>query len=150
LRLFFQEVVRMIRGFHSVFLICLLTISCSRSEGGRNRTIRESIDLWTFSNLGMMIFDSVPMEEMRGVHLAGAGMINRDVLVKGRIEISGTGGTYLVLSDSSVRLLVDLTRVSADNNRSLPKAGRPVYVHGEVKSSERGHIYLLANAIRGG
>ncbi|MEI6832728.1 MAG: OB-fold nucleic acid binding domain-containing protein [bacterium] len=140
----------MIRGFHSVFLICLLTISCSRSEGGRNRTIRESIDLWTFSNLGMMIFDSVPMEEMRGVHLAGAGMINRDVLVKGRIEISGTGGTYLVLSDSSVRLLVDLTRVSADNNRSLPKAGRSVYVHGEVKSSERGHIYLLANAIRGG
>lgn len=140
----------MIRGFHSIFLICLLTISCSRSEGGRNRTIRESIDLWTFSNLGMMIFDSVPMEEMRGVHLAGAGMINRDVLVKGRIEISGTGGTYLVLSDSSVRLLVDLTRVSADNNRSLPKAGRSVYVHGEVKSSERGHIYLLANAIRGG
>jgi hypothetical protein len=140
----------MIRGFHSVFLICLLAISCSRSEGGRNRTIRESIDLWTFSNLGMMIFDSVPMEEMRGVHLAGAGMINRDVLVKGRIEISGTGGTYLVLSDSSVRLLVDLTRVSADNNRSLPKAGRSVYVHGEVKSSERGHIYLLANAIRGG
>ena len=140
----------MVRGFHSVVLICLLTISCSRSEGGRNRTIRESIDLWTFSNLGMMIFDSVPMEEMRGVHLAGAGMINRDVLVKGRIEISGTGGTYLVLSDSSVRLLVDLTRVSADNNRSLPKAGRSVYVHGEVKSSERGHIYLLANAIRGG
>ena len=97
-----------------------------------------------------MIFDSVPMEEMRGVHLAGAGMINRDVLVKGRIEISGTGGTYLVLSDSSARLLVDLTRVSADNNRSFPKPGRSVYVHGEVKSSERGHIYLLANAIRGG
>jgi hypothetical protein len=141
----------MIRGSLSTFLICLLAVSsCARSEGRRNRTIRESIDLWTFTSLGMMIFDSVPLEEMRGVHLAGAGMINRDVLVKGRVEISGASGTYLVLSDSSARLLVDLTRVSADINRSVPKAGRSVYVHGEVKSSERGHIYLLANAIRGG
>ena len=140
----------MLRGFIKAGLICLLAVSCSRSEGGRHRTIRESIDLWTFSNLGMMIFDSVPLEEMRGVHLAGAGMINRDVLVKGRVEISGVSGTYFVLSDNSARLLVDLTRVSADSNKSIPKAGRSVYVHGEVKSSERGHIYLLANAIRGG
>lgn len=114
------------------------------------RTIRESIDLWTFSGLGMMLFDSVPLEEMKGVHLAGAGLINRDVLVRGRVETTGANGTYFVVSDSSARLLIDLTRVSADTNKSPPKAGRSVYVHGEVKSSERGHIYLVANAVRGG
>jgi hypothetical protein len=133
-----------------IFGALLLLVGCSRSDGGRHRTIRESIDLWTFSNFGMMIFDSVPLEEMRGVHLAGSGMINRDVLVKGRIEISGDSGTYFVLSDKSARLLVDLTRVSAQTREPLPKIGRSIYVHGEVKSGERGHIYLLANAIRGG
>lgn len=140
----------MARGLSRFFFLCLLLFSCSRSEGGRIRTIRESIDLWTFSGLGMMLFDSVPLEEMKGVHLAGAGMINRDVLVRGRVEITGANGTYFVVSDNSARLLIDLTRVSADSNKSPPKAGRSVYVHGEVKSSERGHIYLVANAVRGG
>jgi len=46
-------------------------MSCSRSDGGRVRTIRESLDLWTFRNVGTMMFDSVPLEELRGVHLAG-------------------------------------------------------------------------------
>ncbi len=134
-------------GLLAVILSCF---SCSRSEGGRARTIRESIDLWTFSNAGMMIFDSVPLEEMRGVHLAGAGLINRDVLIKGRVEMSGVGGTYVVVSDNSARMLIDLTRISADSNQSPPRAGKSLYVHGEVKNSERGHVYLVANAIRGG
>lgn len=139
------------RLLFSLALSCLvLQSSCSRSEGGRTRTIRESLDLWTFSSLGTMFFDSVPLEQMRGVHLAGAGMINRDVLVKGRVEISGSAGTYVVVSDESARMLVDMTRISAENNRSTPKPGKAIYVHGEVKSSEKGHIYLVANAVRGG
>jgi hypothetical protein len=134
----------------SFFSVIAASFSCSRSDGGRTRTIRESIDLWTFSNTGMMLFDSIPLEEMRGVHLAGTGLINRDVLVKGRVELSGVGGTYLVVSDNSARMLVDLTRISADSDRSPPRSGKSVYVHGEVKSSEKGHVYLVANAIRGG
>ena len=141
---------RQVISAFSLLVVMLLSFSCSRSEGGRTRTIRESIDLWTFTNAGMMIFDSVPLEEMRGVHLAGAGLINRDVLVKGRIELSGVGGTYVVVSDNSARMLVDLTRISADSNKSPPRTGKSLYVHGEVKNSERGHIYLVANAVRGG
>lgn len=133
-----------------IILAALTLLACSRSEGGRVRTIRESIDLWTFNFMGMMIFDSVPLEDMRGVHLAGVGVINRDVLVKGRVEVSGPLSTYIVLSDQSARVLVDMTRISAESNAALPKVGRSVYVHGEVKTGEKGHIYLVANAIRGG
>ena len=42
--------------------------SCSRSEAGRERTIRESLDLIVFSATGTMVFDSVPLEDIRGVH----------------------------------------------------------------------------------
>jgi hypothetical protein len=127
-----------------------LTISCSRSEGGRARTIRESIDLWSFSKVGSMVFDSVPLEDLRGVHLAGAGLVNRDVLVSGIIELTGAEGTYLVLSDSSARMLVDTTRVTAARLAKIAARGKTVLVHGEVKTGEKGHIYLLANAVRGG
>jgi len=125
-------------------------MSCSRSDGGRVRTIRESLDLWTFRNVGSMMFDSVPLEELRGVHLAGTGLLNHDVLVKGTVDSSGIEGTYMVVSDASARMLVDTTRISAENNKRPPRVGKSVYIHGEVKSGEKGHIYLFANAIRGG
>ena len=124
--------------------------SCSRSEGGRERTIRESLDLIVFSATGTMVFDSVPLEDIRGVHLAGAGLLNHDVLVTGTVEFAGAGGTYLVLTDSSARMLVDTTRVSAAGQSLESRRGKVVIIHGEVKSGEKGHIYLLANAVRGG
>ena len=123
--------------------------SCSRSEGGRERTIRESIDLALFSTIGTMIFDSVPLEDLRGVHLAGAGLLNHDVLVSGTVESAGSGGTYVVLTDATARMLVDTTRLSAAGQSLESRTGKAVIVHGEVKSGEKGHIYLLANAIRG-
>jgi hypothetical protein len=126
------------------------SLACSRSESGRDRTIRQSIDLWSFTNFGAMIFDSVPLEDMRGIHLAGAGLVNRDVMISGRVEMEGTEGTYIVLSDQSARMLVDTTRVSAITGKKIATAGKTVIVHGEVKSGEKGHIYLMANAIRGG
>jgi hypothetical protein len=97
-----------------------------------------------------MLFDSVPLEDLRGVHLAGAGLLNHDVLVSGTVESAGAGGTYFVLTDASARMLVDTTRVSAAGQSIESKRGKRVIVHGEVKSGEKGHIYLLANALRGG
>jgi exonuclease VII large subunit len=97
-----------------------------------------------------MLFDSVPLEDLRGVHLAGAGLVNRDVLVSGVIEMTGAEGTYLVLSDSSARMLVDTTRVTASRLAKMTSRGKTVLVHGEVKTGEKGHVYLLANAVRGG
>jgi hypothetical protein len=47
-------------------------------------------------------------------------------------------------------MLVDTTRVTASSGRRLATSGKKVVVHGEVKSGEKGHIYLMANAIRGG
>jgi len=133
-----------------LLVISLLGASCSRSDGGRLRTIRESLDLWMFMNIGTMMFDSVPLEELRGVHLAGTGLLNHDVLVKGTVESSGSEGTYIVVSDTSARMLIDTTRISAENNKRAPRVGKSIYIHGEVKSGEKGHIYLFANAIRGG
>lgn len=133
-----------------VMLAVSILISCSRSEGGRTRTIRESLDLWTFSTFGTMLFDSVPLESLRGVHLAGAGLLNRDVLISGVVDTMGAEGTYLVVTDDSARMLIDTTRLSAAGFPSQGIRGRRLIIHGEVKSGEKGHIYLMANALRRG
>lgn len=133
-----------------MLLFFIISAGCSRSEGGRTRTIRESIDLWAFSKIGSMIFDSVPLEDLRGIHLAGAGLLNRDVLVSGVVDATGSEGTYLVVTDSSARMLIDTTRISAAGYNYDGLRGKKVIIHGEVKSGEKGHIYLLANAVRRG
>ncbi len=134
----------------SVLFVGVMFLSCSRSDGGRARTVRESLDLWTFSSLGTMVFDSVPLEDLRGVHLAGAGLLNRDVLVSGTVDAMGSEGTYIVLTDASARMLVDTTRLSAAGFSRESLRGRRLIIHGEVKSGEKGHIYLMANALRRG
>jgi hypothetical protein len=97
-----------------------------------------------------MVFDSVPLEDLRGVHLAGAGLLNRDVLVSGTVDAMGSEGTYIVLTDASARMLVDTTRLSAAGFSRESLRGRRLIIHGEVKSGEKGHIYLMANALRRG
>jgi hypothetical protein len=131
-------------------LAAFFVLGCSRSEGGRARTVRESLDLWTFSTFGTMVFDSVPLEDLRGVHLAGAGLLNRDVLVAGTVDTMGAEGTYIVLTDASARMLVDTTRLSAAGFSRDGIRGRRLIIHGEVKSGDKGHIYLMANALRRG
>ena len=138
-----------------VFLIVTLSVvgslaSCSEWEGGRPRTIREKIDLWTFFTFGSVFFDSVAEEELRTVHLAGAGLLNHDVMVSGNVEIVGDLGTYIVISDGSARMLVDTTHTSANSNAKKAKVGNYVTVHGVIKSAENGHVYILANATRWG
>lgn len=135
---------------NALIFIAFTLMSCSRSDGGRARTVRESLDLWTFSTFGTMVFDSVPLEDLRGVHLAGAGILNRDVLVTGTVELMGAEGTYVVLTDSSARMLVDTTRLSAAGFPREGLRGKRLIIHGEVKSGEKGHIYLMANALRKG
>jgi hypothetical protein len=97
-----------------------------------------------------MVFDSVPREDLRSVHLAGVGLLNRDVLVSGVVDASGAEGTYVVLVDETARMLVDTTRLSAAGFSPEGIQGRKLIIHGEVKSGERGHIYLMANGFRKG
>ncbi len=136
----------------TIFLLLLnLTFSLtSCTDSGQKRTIRGTLDLWAFSTLGKTLFDSVANEDLRTVHLSGAGQLNHDVMITGRVEIAGDLGTYIVLSDGSARMLVDTTQTNAYGNSKLPKIGSQVSVHGVIKSAENGHIYILASAAREG
>lgn len=128
--------------------ICLS--SCTDSDSIQKRTIRGNLDLWAFSNFGKLVFDSVSEEDLRSVHIAGAGQLNHDVIVSGKVEILGDLGTYLVLSDGSARMLVDTTFTNAYGASKPPKVGSNLKVHGIIKSAENGHIYILASAARQG
>jgi hypothetical protein len=139
------------RAACAIFLAVVLplVVSCRQATGSRERSLKEAMDLKIFSMLGTLCFDSVSLEDLRSIHLSGAGLLNKDVLAAGVIESVSREGTFLVLTDHGARMLVDTTRVSATRDLSGLQLSKSIVVHGEVKSGEKGHIYLVANAIHG-
>lgn len=98
-------------------------------------------------------FKGVDAEErisLKGVHLDGPGLLNREVIVFGEIQLIGQFDTYVVIEEERVRMLVDLSRLSGDFLGQKLKQGRMLEVAGKVQSGENGHVYLVANAIRAG
>lgn len=131
-------------------MVSLGLTSCTDEDSGPKRTIRGTADLWLFSHFGRVAFNTVAEQDLRSVHLAGAGQLNHDVMISGKVEISGDLGTYMVLSDGGARMLVDTTLTNAYSNAEAPKIGSQVTVHGVVKTAENGHIYVVASAAREG
>jgi hypothetical protein len=124
--------------------------SCTDDDSGPKRTIRGTADLWLFRNFGKLAFNTVAKQDLRSVHLAGAEQLNHDVMISGKVEVSGDLGTYIVLSDGGARMLVDTTLTNAYSTAETPKIGSQVIVHGIVKTAENGHIYVVASAAREG
>lgn len=87
---------------------------------------------------------------LRDVLLDGVGLINSDVQVVGSVEKSDSLGTYVVLADGDVRLLVDMTRIRDIWVAQEKLKGRVIKVLGTVQSGENGRLYLNAKIIRAG
>ncbi len=143
-----------ISSYSFLILFCLLfglgVTSCRSFDSATKRTVRGTIDLWLFTHFGRLAFDTVTEQELRSVHLGGAGQLNHDVMISGKVEILGDLGTYLVLSDGRARMLVDTTHTNAYSLAKAPKLGSQVIVHGVIKTAENGHIYVAASASREG
>lgn len=90
------------------------------------------------------------MLSLKDVHLDGSALLNKDVFVGGKLEVVGAFGTFVVISEERVRMLVDLSRLAGAWEASSVKVGQTIHVLGKVQSGEKGHFYLVANAIRAG
>jgi hypothetical protein len=88
------------------------------------------------------------MKTLREIHLDGSGLINSDVMVSGKLKVLGTLGTYVVIEEERVRLLIDLSKVAGSFERSKLKIGQDVEISGRIHSGAAGHIYLVASTVR--
>ncbi|MCX6125263.1 MAG: hypothetical protein NTV34_11040 [Proteobacteria bacterium] len=87
---------------------------------------------------------------LKSVHLEGPGLLNQTVTVSGEVRVIGQFGTFVVIEDESVRMLVDLTRLAIVLRARKFSQGGWVEVAGRVQAGENGRVYLVANSIRAG
>lgn len=132
--------------FTYLTLIFLVT-SCSRNPVTEHGFLH-SISVHVFEWVGVELFENDEQFSLKDIHLDGSALLNHDVLVGGKVEEVGAFGTYIVISDERVRMLIDLSRLGGVPSKVAK--GDSMRIIGKVQSGEKGHFYLVANAVNRG
>ena len=130
-----------------VLLALVLVVSFLVSQ---SPVATRGIDYWIFDGFGIQIFDSFLTVGLKDVHLDGAGLLNHVVLIGATVESLDTLGVHMVVIDERARMLVDVSKLQNSHNAGNLSRGDHVMVQGVVKTGEKGHYYLVANALHRG
>lgn len=128
-------------------ILLLLIVSCKEP-----RSVLGDLDLWGFSILGRPLLSEADFVRIKEVHLNNSALLGRSVVVAGDLQKIGDHRTYLVISDSSARLVVKLTELSSttldklkgDNNSKRQR----LKIIGRVALSRKGQPHISAQAIK--
>ncbi len=118
----------------------------------QTRVTLQHLDLWGFRLFGQSLLSDTGYVRIKEVHLNNRVLLGKPVIVAGALQKVGAQRTYLVMTDSSAKLVVDLTKLAAAEREQLDDDGAQgsvrLKVFGVVGISNRGHPHLLAKALR--
>lgn len=126
------------------FIACLtlLVVGCFRAEELPGR-----IDRWSFHRFGGTLVGSPDLLTLKEIHLDTGTLTGKEVIVQGEVGEVGKHGTYLVLKDSSARLLVVLTDLDATSALLVPGGSTTTLrILGVIESGKKGMPFLRARS----
>lgn len=126
-----------------IALLCVLAVAGCRNS----RTPSGSLDRKLFQWVGGTIFSSPGRIGLKEILLDTGALQGREVIVEGDVLTIGKYGTYLILSDGSGRLLVELTQIMPPlvmERGFFPKRIRAL---GSIERGNKGFPLLVARAI---
>ena len=149
-----------------IFAASLLVVSgCQQS-----RVVLQELDLLGFRLFGKALLSDTSYVRIKEVHLNNRVLLGKPVIVAGALQKVGDQRTYLVMADSSAKLVVDLTSLSVaeraelegerENGKKHDEGEREngkkhgeqretrLKVLGVVGLNNKGHPHLLAKAIK--
>lgn len=130
--------------FLRIFFLALLLASCNKEDSW----LMQSIDAYTFNKIGGVIFEEVEQVSLKEIHLDSGLLINRTIIVEGKIVKIGEYGTYIIMSDDSYRILVMNAKIDIANNFKENKhIKNNVRVLGKIKTNRQGQPFVSALAI---
>jgi hypothetical protein len=124
-------------------LVSLLFVSGCYKSGNP----KEVVDQTTFRFLGGTIFTEPDQLTMKEIHLDNGTLLGRDIIVEGVVAEVSKHHTYMVLTDSTARLMVILTGLVEAEPIIENEKPRIVRILGTVESGRKGHPILKAKAI---
>lgn len=128
-----------------IFTALLLVVSgCQQS-----RVVLQELDLFGFRLFGKSLLSDTSYVRIKEVHLNNRVLLGKPVIVAGALQKVGEQRTYLVMADSSAKLVVDLTSLSVAERAELEgKEETQLKVLGVVSLNNKGHPHLIAKALR--
>lgn len=119
-------------------LLALLCSSCIELSG-------YSIDSYLFSSFGWTLFSSPQQITLKEVHLDTGFLLGSEVVIEADVVDKSDELTFVVVKDSSARMLVVLTSLALDLDKI--KDAKSVKVWGTVESGKKGLPYIGAKAL---
>lgn len=127
----------------SMFLFFFLLVGCSVYKGATSQ-----VDLFLYKNIGYTLFSSPSFVDIKQIHLGRVGNLQEKVLVRGKVSEVNKLGTYLLLSQHNVKLVIDLSQLSLVRQEFAENKPEYLEVVGEVERSFKGMPFVKALALR--
>lgn len=132
------------RLFHALMLLVVVSSGCGRIEN-----FYGAVDSVVFRAIGGTVFSKPDQVTLKEIHLDKGALVGQEVMVEGQVIETGRYDTYMVMSDTTARMLVVLTDVD-DTMRVLSKDVKvtktPVKIIGTVEYGKKGLPFIQARS----
>jgi len=112
-----------------------------------SQSITDKIDTAAFKHVGGTFFTEPEIATMKEVHLDNGVLLGEVVIVEGAVSDISDNFTFLVLSDSTARMLIKLTEI--DDAEPILTKYRPqiLKVLGTVETGNKGRPIIVAKSL---
>lgn len=131
---------------HTLRLLALAALSLM-ATGCEPAKLKESIDRQWFEYLGETLFEDTHHITTKELHLDSGAMLGRQIIFEGEVVSKGQYDTYVLMRDSSGRMLVVLTQVIEAEKTLAEPVPKRLKVLGTVERGKKGLPYILAQAM---
>ena len=112
------------------FCLVFFLVSCSDNKWATNY-----LDETFFNLIGGTVFTEVEEISLKEIHLKSNGLNGKEVIIEAELLEVGQHSTFMVVADSTARMLIVLTKLDAsDLNEEISKPNRMVRVLGVIES----------------
>lgn len=127
-----------------LMIVCSLSLlsGCFKTEEVPGR-----VDRWSFNRFGGTLIGNPDLLTLKEIHLDTGTLTGREVIVEGQVSEVSKQGTYLVLKDTTARLLVVLTDVETASSELAEAKPKTLRVLGTVESGKKGMPFLKARSL---
>lgn len=120
----------------------LLLCGCIKQE-----VVVAAADRLLFQHLGVTIFGNPGQLTMKEIHLDGAALRGKEVIIEGKVTEVSENFTYMVIADDQARMLVVLTGIESAGPSLRRDTPRGIRVLGVVESGQKGLPYVMARSL---
>lgn len=125
-------------------ILALLILLSSCSGGG----IGNYVDQLSFGQWGKTFFSDPQQVSLKEIHLDTGNLLGRTIIVEGTLVEVGKHHTHIVVSDSTARMLVVLTKMRSPEKQIGESTSESISILGTVERGKKGLPYIAAIAVR--